>query len=65
MRQVIEKTKGSQFYGKTYFIETIKCKEKGCGCKSPVWKLDDGRIVRWPQDMQFTVIVENGKEHKM
>lgn len=65
IRQVTGKTKGSEFYGKTYFMETIKCKEKGCGCKSPVWKLDDGRIIRWSQDLQCTVIVENGKEHEI
>jgi hypothetical protein len=61
-KQVVGKTKGSEFYGKTYFMDTIKCKEKGCTCQSPVWKLKDGRIIKWSKDMNCAVVVENGKE---
>lgn len=65
MKQVVGKTKGSEFYSKTYFMDSVKCKEKGCGCQSPVWKLDDGRIIRWSSELNRAVIVKNGKEERI
>ena len=63
MRRVIGRTKGSKLFGKTYFEDTVKCMEKGCDCKSPVWKRRDGYIIRWSQEKNTVVIVKNGKEH--
>jgi hypothetical protein len=65
MKQVVGKKKGSELYGKAYFMDTVKCNEKGCECKSPVWKLEDGRIVKWSKEMNCAVIVENGKEKRI
>ena len=65
VKQVVGKTKGSELYGKTYFMDTVICKERGCGCKSPVWKLEEGKIIRWSQDMQCAVVVKNGKEERI
>ena len=63
LNKVLGKTfpEGSPFFGKVYYQQNIRCREKGCSCRSPVWNLSDGRTIKWSEEFHGFVEIKDGK----